>query len=109
MIANSDYQITKSATEKTQENHLTSGLTTDSDDKSEDLNTRIGPAYLVELSGSQNTQSSRVPDSESETQAAVATAEAAPLIHVQTAQQSGIAALAQSATAPQALVSQLKD
>ncbi|QDR79394.1 hypothetical protein [Sporomusa termitida] len=111
MIADTDYQFTKSATDKTQETRITTGLATGAADKTEDLNTRIGPAYLVELSGSQNTLPNRLPASEPEMRVAAATAaaEAAPLIHLQTAQQAGIAALAQSATAPQALVSQLKD
>lgn len=108
-IANTDYQFIKSATDKTQATPIASGWETGADDRTDDLNARIGPAYVVELSGSKNTLSSPQPDSESAGLAAIAAAEAAPLIRSQTAQQTGIAALAQSAAAPQALVAQLKD
>ncbi|HWR09887.1 hypothetical protein [Sporomusa sp.] len=119
-ISNTDYQFSKTQTDNTTINHVTTGLETSSDDTddtddTDDLNKRIGPAYSVELSGNQDAavllknESSSLQESESRIFDAVVAAEAAPLINLPTAQQSGIAALAQSGSAPKALLAQLKE
>jgi flagellin-like hook-associated protein FlgL len=113
-ISNTDYQFSKTQTDNTTINRVTTGLETSSDD-TDDLNKRIGPAYSVELSGNQDAavlfknESSSLQESESRIFDAVVAAEAAPLINLPTAQQSGIAALAQSGSAPKALLAQLKE
>ncbi|MDF2873986.1 MAG: hypothetical protein K0R22_669 [Sporomusa sp.] len=116
-ISNTDYQFSKTQTDNTTINRVTTGLETSSDDTddTDDLNKRIGPAYSVELSGNQDAavlfknESSSLQESETRIFDAVVAAEAAPLINLPTAQQSGIAALAQSGSAPKALLAQLKE
>ncbi|HWR43725.1 flagellin [Sporomusa sp.] len=129
-ISSMDYQSSKSQTAySTATNRLTSGLRISSDgtddaaglvvneknkSTTDDLNKRIGPAYSVELSSNQNAtvslqnQSSRLSESESRILDADVAAEAANLVNLQTSQQSGIAALAQSNSAPKALLSLLR-
>ncbi|MDF2570271.1 MAG: hypothetical protein K0R55_1875 [Sporomusa sp.] len=125
----SDYQLSKSqTTHRTEKTLSTTDLrikTNGTDDAAEieindnrksaaeDLEKRIGPAYIVELSSSQDSSSSErhassLSESESKVLDANVAAEAATLVLFPTVQQSGVAALAQSNSAPQSLVSLLK-
>jgi flagellin len=124
-----DYQLSKSqTTHRTEKTLSTTDLrikTNGTDDAAEieindnrksaaeDLEKRIGPAYIVELSSSQDSSSSErhassLSESESKVLDANVAAEAATLVLFPTVQQSGVAALAQSNSAPQSLVSLLK-